>query len=164
MPHRGARILLIEDDDVQGEILKALLEQQSYSVDYFLEGRGALKALEDVDAVNKKSAEYHKLYGALALATRSFQAAEMHFEQVVKLEPDNPVPAVQLGMLLIQHDEPVEATRGLKMLESLSTNPLVRLDALRHLAFDAFRHTNHARALKLAEEVMAGRTVVRIGG
>ena len=47
MPHRGARILLIEDDDVQGEILKALLEQQSYSVDYFLEGRGALKALEE---------------------------------------------------------------------------------------------------------------------
>jgi adenylate cyclase len=47
MPTRGARILLIEDDDVQGEILKSLLEKQNYSVDYFLNGRGALSALEE---------------------------------------------------------------------------------------------------------------------
>jgi adenylate cyclase len=46
MPSRGARILLIEDDEVQGEILKSLLEQQNYAVEYFMDGKSSLAALE----------------------------------------------------------------------------------------------------------------------
>ena len=40
------------------------------------------------------------------------------------------------------------------MLESLQRVPEVRLDALRHLAFDAFRRTNHNRAVSLAAELV----------
>ncbi len=115
----------------------------------------ALKTLDGVDAEGKKTGEYHRQFGALALATRSFQTAETHFEQAVKLEPANPFPAVQLGMLLLRHDEAAPADRGLRILEGLRTNPAVRVDALRYLAFDAFRHTNHARALQLAQELVA---------
>lgn len=115
----------------------------------------AFKALDSVGAAEKKSSEYHKLFGALALATRSFQAAEAHFEQAVELEPDNPVPSVQLGVLLIQRNEPAQTTRGLRILEALRTNSIVRLDALRHLAFDAFRRTNYSRALRFGEEAVA---------
>jgi adenylate cyclase len=46
MPGPGARILLIEDDEVQGEILKSLLEQQNYDVEYFVDGSSAMRALE----------------------------------------------------------------------------------------------------------------------
>lgn len=49
MAGRSARILLVEDDEVQGEILKSLLEQQQYEVDYFTTGQTA------VDATQKRS-------------------------------------------------------------------------------------------------------------
>ncbi len=41
-----ARILLVEDDEVQGEILKTLLEQESYAVDYFTTGAAALAVID----------------------------------------------------------------------------------------------------------------------
>lgn len=41
-----ARILLIEDDEVQGEILKTLLEQENYGVDYFTNGANALAVID----------------------------------------------------------------------------------------------------------------------
>ena len=44
MTARTARILLVEDDEIQGEILKSLLEQQHYNVDYFLDGNSAIAA------------------------------------------------------------------------------------------------------------------------
>jgi len=47
MAARTTRVLLIEDDDVQGEILKSLLEQQGYIVEYFLDGRSAMTRLEN---------------------------------------------------------------------------------------------------------------------
>ena len=46
MSARSARILLVEDDEIQGEILKSLLEQQHYNVDYFLDGRSAIAATQ----------------------------------------------------------------------------------------------------------------------
>lgn len=46
MTARSARILLVEDDEIQGEILKSLLEQQHYTVDYCLDGRSAVAAAE----------------------------------------------------------------------------------------------------------------------
>lgn len=49
MPGRDARVLLVEDDEVQGEILKSLLTQQHYAVDYFMEGRPALKSAQAKD-------------------------------------------------------------------------------------------------------------------
>lgn len=49
MSGRDVRILLVEDDEVQAEILKALLEQQHYTVDSFSHGKQALKSLESTD-------------------------------------------------------------------------------------------------------------------
>ncbi len=46
MTARSARILLVEDDEIQGEILKSLLEQQQYIVEYCVDGRSAIAASE----------------------------------------------------------------------------------------------------------------------
>lgn len=142
------RLLDVEPGPVTNRFMlaRAAVAQKDYLT--------AMKALAEVDGPNQRAAEYHRLFAAVALGTSSFQTAQVHFEEVLKLEPGNPVPAVQLGMLLIQRPEPASAARGLNMLEGLRTNPVVRLEALRHLSFDAFRHTNHARALKLADELV----------
>jgi adenylate cyclase len=42
-----ARVLLIEDDEVQGEILRALLAQENYIVDYFTDGGSALTVIDE---------------------------------------------------------------------------------------------------------------------
>jgi len=42
-----ARILLIEDDEVQGEILRTLLTQEGYEVDYFTNGRSSLAIIDE---------------------------------------------------------------------------------------------------------------------
>lgn len=114
----------------------------------------AKKALGGVNQSDRKSADYQKIIGAWAMATEQFQEAETHFQEAMKLEPNDPVPQVNLAMILVQSADRESAARGLRMLEQLRTNPAVRVDALRHLAFDAFRHTNNARALALADELV----------
>jgi len=127
-------------------LARVALAQNEYAI--------ARKALDGVRAAGRQSADYQQTIAALAVATGQFQEAETHFQEAMKLEPNNPVPQVNLAMILVQRAQPFQAAQGLQMLEKLQTNPAVRVDALRHLAFDAFRHTNYPRALTLAGELV----------
>ncbi len=114
----------------------------------------AKTALDGVDTSGKKSAEYLKVSGSWAVATGQFPEAETNFREAMRLEPDNPIPRLNLAMLLVQRTDPQLAADGLQTLERLRTNAAVRDDALRHLALDAVRRTNYPRALSLVGELV----------
>ena len=114
----------------------------------------AKNALGGVSPEGRKTTEYLGASASLAMVSGQAQEAVTQFEELVRLDPKNPVPQVNLAMILAQRDDPKQSTRGLQMLESLQRVPEVRLDALRHLAFDAFRRTNHNRAVSLAAELV----------
>ena len=114
----------------------------------------AKNALGGVSPEGRKTTEYLGASASLAMVSGQAQEAVTQFEELVRLDPKNPVPQVNLAMILAQRDDPKQSARGLQMLESLQRVPEVRLDALRHLAFDAFRRTNHNRAVSLAAELV----------
>ncbi len=145
------RLLELEPASVTNRIMLArvALAQRDYSV--------AQRALSQFDAEAQETPEFLRLSGAVALGMRQFEEAAKRLDEAVRLEPGNPVPAVQLAGILVQRDDARQASRGLAMLKSLQTNPLVRVDALRHLTFNAFRHTNSVQALRLVEELLAER-------
>lgn len=114
----------------------------------------AQKALDGMPDAGKQSPEFHKVTGALMTATGRFLEAEKHFQNASTLEPQNPVPRLNLAMIMIQRTNQQLAAQGRLMLEGLCTNDRVRTDALRHLTLDAMRHTNHTRALSLVGDLV----------
>ncbi len=114
----------------------------------------AKKALDEVDDAGKKTAEYCKSLGGLALATGQYAEAEKNFAEAMKLQPDNPIPQLTLAMLRIARTNVQAAAEGRQMLEGLRTNAAVRPEALRQLTVDAVRHTNYPRALALSNELV----------
>lgn len=115
----------------------------------------AKKALDGIDDAGKKTADFHKTMGAFATTTGQYLEAEKQFEQACKLEPQNPVPLLNLAMIRIQRKDEQLAGEARQNLQNLITNAAVGTDALRHLTLDAMRHTNHTRALELARALVA---------
>lgn len=111
----------------------------------------AFKGLSDSDRLG---AEFHKVYASMAVALGRFQEAEGHFSEAIRLEPGSPAAQLSLAMLRVRQLDPLKAEEGRQMLLSLAANPVVRTDALRHLTLDAVRHTNFARAVPLAAELV----------
>lgn len=114
----------------------------------------ARNALDGISAEGRKTADYLSVTASLAMATGRSQEAATQFEELLRLDPKNSVAQVNLAMILAQREDVKIAARGVQMLDSLQKVPEVRLDALRHLAFDAFRRTNYNRALTLASELV----------
>ncbi len=114
----------------------------------------AAKTLAEVKPEAKQTAAYHKMAGAVALATGRYPEAEQHFSEAMRAEPDNPIPRLSLAVLRLQRADPQLAAAARAVLEGLRTNALVRPEALRPLAVDALRHQQYARALGLTAELL----------
>src|ERR1039457_510870 len=56
----------------------------------------ATNALEGVDPAGKKTASYHNVAGSVAAAVNQSAQAEAHFLEATRLEPQNPVPQLNL--------------------------------------------------------------------
>ena len=110
----------------------------------------AKKAMDGVDEEGKKTSIYHKTAGAFATATGQYVEAENHFEAASKLEPTNPIPLLNLASIRVQRKDPKMSSEARGILEQLTTNALVRPDALRQLTLDAVRTNQLDRALGYA--------------
>jgi hypothetical protein len=114
----------------------------------------AAAALQEVKPEARKGAAYHKVAAALAASTGQWAEAESHFAEIIAAEPGNPVPRVSLAMLRVQRADPAIAAEAREELKRLSLLPEVRVEALRYLALDGLRTSNHARAASYAEELL----------
>ncbi|MCI0539091.1 MAG: hypothetical protein L0Z50_28115 [Verrucomicrobiales bacterium] len=110
-------------------------------------------ALVSVDEAGRKTASYHKTAAALARSLNLVSAAETHFSEATRLEPDNPVSQLNLASIRLLSTNLAQVDEARLALSSLMTNPTVRCDALRHLALDAMRSRKTDEALKLTMEL-----------
>jgi predicted Zn-dependent protease len=116
----------------------------------------ATNALAGVDPADKKTASYHNIAGMVAAAQNDFVAAEPHFIEATKLEPQNPSPQLNLAIVRLHGSNTVElleARAALQRLASSSTNSSLRCQALRELTIDAERYQQQDAALALSKQL-----------
>jgi tetratricopeptide (TPR) repeat protein len=117
----------------------------------------ATNALEGVDASGKKTASYHNVAGTVASTVNQLADAESHFLEATRLEPENPVPQLNLAVVRLHGtNDPVlaGARTTLKNLCANSTNATLRCQAVRELVVDAMRHKQADAALALSKELV----------
>jgi tetratricopeptide (TPR) repeat protein len=117
----------------------------------------ATNALEGVDQAGKKTAGYHNVAGMVAATVNQPAQAETHFSEAVRLEPQNPVPQLNLAVVRLSGTNAMaqgEARTTLKRLYSSATNSVLRCQALRELVVDAMRNKQAEAALSLSKELL----------
>ena len=123
----------------------------------FRDYASATNALEAVDAAGKKTAAYHNIAGAVAAATGQPARAEAHFLEIIRLEPQNAFPQLNLAVVrLLSTNEATlaEARTTLRRISANPTNSSLRCQALRELAADALRHKQADSALALSQQLL----------
>jgi cytochrome c-type biogenesis protein CcmH/NrfG len=114
----------------------------------------AQKALDGVDDDDKETAVYQTMAGAVDLAAKNFSDAEVHFAEAARLQPTNAVSQLHLATLRLQKNDPQAAAEARATLQRLTTDPGVRVDALRQLTLDALQHTNLDAALTFSQDLL----------
>ena len=114
-------------------------------------------ALEGVSAEGKKTAAYHNIAGALAAAANQVAEAKAHFQEAIRLEPQN--ASLQLNLAVVEihgTNDPsaAEARASLQRLSLNQTNANLRCQALRELVIDAARNKHNESALALSGELL----------
>ena len=114
----------------------------------------ANKALLSIDEQGQKTAAYHKATAVLASALSQLPEAEAHFAEAARLEPNNSVSQLNLAVVRMLCPDEKVAADARASLRQLSTNAVVRCDALRRLAYDAAHRQRVAEALSLTDQVL----------
>ena len=113
----------------------------------------AKEALLSVDEASRRSAEYYKALGSLAWGLNQYSEAETNFAEALHLQPNNPVSQMDLAIIRLVADNGIRASIARADLETLRTNPLVRLEVLRQLTRDAARNSLFHKAVAYAREL-----------
>lgn len=117
----------------------------------------ATNALQGVSAAGKNTAAFQNLAGAIAVAGQQIDQAEKYFLEAARLEPQNPVPRLNISVLRLQSTNKQELAEARSFLRALSSNPtngFLRCKALRELVMDAARHKQTDTALDLSSNLL----------
>jgi Flp pilus assembly protein TadD len=123
----------------------------------------ASNALAGVDDMGKKTAVYHNAAGTLAYRGGQVSEAIYHFTEAARLDPDNPVPQMNLAVIRLHGTnltDMAKARTSLKQISVNSTNTAIRSQAQRELVIDAIRFGDTNIAMELAKELAAPTNAV----
>ena len=115
----------------------------------------AVQALRGVDEQYQSTAEYHKLRGAVAWGLHSPSEAEKEYAEALRLEPTNPIVAMNLATTKLLSTNQAVADIARHSLEQIPTNSPLHLTAIRFLVTDAMNHDSYQRALFFSQQVVA---------
>jgi Flp pilus assembly protein TadD len=93
-------------------------------------------ALDAAPKEAQQNASWHSLYAGLASNTGQTSAAEFHFAEAARLQPQNPIHEVNLSTFRLSSPDPKVAEAARKSLESQSADPAVQLLVWRALLRD----------------------------
>ena len=119
----------------------------------------AERAMQTLAPADRKTAEFHKLAGVLAVAQRRPAIAETEFAEAVRMQPSNPIPQLNLAVLRLASSNAPVAADARATLIRLCQQPAVRSDALRHLTGDTLRHKRLNEALNYSQGLMQATNV-----
>ena len=96
-------------------------------------------ALDAAPKEAKQNASWHSLYAGVASNAGQSSAAEFHFSEAARLDPQNPVHEINLATFRLCSPNPEIAEAARKRLESQSGNVAVQILVWRALLKDAIR-------------------------
>ena len=114
----------------------------------------ASKTLDGIEPVLRGSANYHLAAGALALRLNSLNAAEQHYAEALKLQPDNPVARMSLAVMRLQSRNPRIVADSRITLELLNADGKLGILPLRSLVAESVAIRDFARAERLSNQVL----------
>ncbi len=117
----------------------------------------ASNALAGIDEAGQKSAAYHNIAGAVCVAASQLAAAEAHYSEAIRLEPNNPGPEISLAVLRLLGTNAaaaVDARHTLSRLGANPTNSSLRCQALRELTIDALQQNQKEASLDLSRRLV----------
>ena len=119
----------------------------------------ATKALNEIEPAFQQSAAYQLVAGALAIKLSDLPTAEQHYEEALKMNPDDPVSRMSLAVVRLQSGNPKLITDSRTTLELLSTDRQLGLLAARSLVAESIAHRDFARAEMLSDQILTNRQV-----
>jgi len=117
----------------------------------------ATKALNDIAQTNRQSSAYQLAAGALAIKLNDLQAAEQHYEQALKLNPNDPVNRMSLAVVRLQSGDPKLITDSRTTLELLRTDRQLGLLATRSLVGESVARREYARAEAFSQQILTNQ-------
>ena len=116
----------------------------------------ATNAMAAVDEAGRNTVGYQNLAGVLATGSGQVSEALKHFSEALRLEPDNPVPQMNLAVLQLHSSnklDQAEARIRLQRLSLTATNANVRFQVQRQIVMDSMRNKDFATALSVSKEL-----------
>ncbi|MEY2605986.1 MAG: hypothetical protein QOH31_3802 [Verrucomicrobiota bacterium] len=108
----------------------------------FGDSLGARIALDAAPKEAQQNASWHSLYGGVASNAGQSSAAEFHFSEALRLDPQNPIHKINLATFRLHSPIPEIAEAARKTLESQSGNVAVQILVWRALLKDAIRRND----------------------
>jgi predicted Zn-dependent protease len=117
----------------------------------------ATNALAGIEKADRSTAVYHNVAGSVDAAANRLPAAEAHFLEAARLEPQDPAPELSLAVLRL-HDTNtaanIEARNTLNRLGANRTNSNLRCQAIRELAIDSIHHHEKEASVALSRRLV----------
>lgn len=117
----------------------------------------ASNTLAGVEAEDRKTPEFHRMAGAFAVATGNVKEAELHFTEIARLCPQDPIPQFNLAVLHLANTNAnslAEARAALNGFTQNPTNANLRCLALRELVADSTRNKKYESAIPLTKQLL----------
>ncbi len=115
----------------------------------------AAQTLHDADKTNQNTVAYHEMAAMASVGLNDIAAADWHFKEAAKLDPENKLVQLDEAVIHLQARDQQVVAGALKTLERLYSDPTYHMDALRHLAMTAERNKDFARAEAFTDELQA---------
>jgi tetratricopeptide (TPR) repeat protein len=113
----------------------------------------AEQALAGVPAKDTNTADYHKLYGAVAWSSGHVAVAEKECTLALQLDPTNHAIMLNLATIQLAITNPAVNQTGRATLNELASDPGLGMLALHHLQADAVAHKAFAEALEYSKRI-----------
>jgi len=117
----------------------------------------ATKALNEIEPAYRQSSGYQLVAGALAIKLNDLPAAEQHYAEALKLNPDDPVNRMSLAVVRLQSGDPKLIADSRTTLELLRTDRQLGLLATRSLVAESAARREFARAESLSQQILTNQ-------
>jgi tetratricopeptide (TPR) repeat protein len=117
----------------------------------------ATKVLNEMEPANRQNPAYHLVAGALAIKLNDLPAAEKHYEEALKLNPDDPVNRMSLAVVRLQSGNSKLIGDSRTTLELLRTDRRLGLLAARSLVAESAARGDYGRAETISQQILTNQ-------
>jgi len=151
---RQRLVLLNPDPTNRLALAKTALQQEAFPFPT------AAKTLNEIEPAFRRTSTYHLVAGALSIKLNNLQAAEQHYAEALKLNPNDPVNRMSLAVVRLQSANPAVIKDSRTTLELLRTDRQLGMLAKRSLVAESIARGELARAEILSDQILTNAQVL----